>query len=286
MIFDQIFIGIRIFLVAQLLHLASLDVSAQEPQIASLDFCADHYVLTLAESDWIAGLSVDSRGVYALPNGEARTLPQLPAKPEPLIMSDINHVVRLWGGSQKLVDQLSKQNIAVTQLGFATNFDHVWNNIALLAEHLAIRPTKLTAIKQNHDDKRTRLAEQRSRLDAISALYITPGGVTAGHGTMIDTIITQAGLKNKAAQDGHSGWVSMSLEMVVMDPPDIIISGFFDSPLEQANHWSAAHHPVFADLFDRIPTISLPLHQIGCAGPASLDAALTLQKHLQSWSPS
>ena len=122
---------------------------------------------------------------------------------------------------------------------------------------------------------------QLSRLAALAAappfdaraLYVTPGGVTAGAHTMIDAIITAAGAVNAAAESGQSYWPALPAENLLMDPPDFIVGGFFRARDEQINHWSAARHPAIMQLLAERPTVHLSPDLISCAAFHSVEAA-------------
>ncbi|MCO8245993.1 PGF-CTERM-anchored ABC transporter substrate-binding protein [Haladaptatus sp. AB643] len=59
--------------------------------------------------------------------------------------------------------------------------------------------------------------------DSPSVMYVMSGGYTAGNGTFMDTIITQAGGTNVAAEAGISGYQPISNEVVVKQKPQWFI---------------------------------------------------------------
>lgn len=275
-------VGIVIGFVAGLYPLLNKAVigatQAQTKTAASVDFCADQYLLALAPAKRIVGLSPDARSAYSSVRGQATTHKLYNPRTENLLSLKPNIVVRQWGGAPRLAQALTAHGIDVVQLGYVTDFDGIYANIRQVGEAIDA-PEKAEALI------RTITAVQAKAPDSgvssgqkPSALYVTPGGVTAGRGTLIDAIFSAAGLTNRAATNGATGWVPLSAEALILDPPDLLVTGFFDGPLNKANAWSPARHPVFEKLFARVPTITLRVDQISCAGPASIEAVNALRR--------
>ena len=77
---------------------------------------------------------------------------------------------------------------------------------------------------------------------------------------------------NVTAQQGKTGWPSIDLEELVLNPPDMIITGFFDLGAEQPSHWSIARHSYLKTLFKGAPTLHLPGRLLSCSAWFSVDA--------------
>ncbi|MCA8893461.1 MAG: ABC transporter substrate-binding protein, partial [Hyphomonas sp.] len=71
---------------------------------------------------------------------------------------------------------------------------------------------------------RTRLAAISKRTDRKSALYVTPGGVTSGPGSMVDEMLKAAGLQNF---EEEPGWRDIPLEKLAYEQPDVIAAAVF-----------------------------------------------------------
>ncbi|MEM1192509.1 MAG: ABC transporter substrate-binding protein [Pseudomonadota bacterium] len=249
-----------------------------EKTVASVDFCADQYVLALAPPAAILALSPDAKSAYSSARSKAANLPIRNPRAEMVLSLKPDLVVRQWGGDARMGQMLSAHAIEMVQLGYATDFAGIYANIRQVGNALGT-DTKAEALIATIKARKAALTEAAmSSVPAPSALYVTPGGVTAGRGTLIDAVLTAAGLTNRAAADGASGWVPLPAEALVLDPPDLIVTGFFDGPLNKANAWSPARHPVFKKLFAQIPTITLPVDQISCASPAAFDAVATIRE--------
>ncbi len=179
-------------------------------------------------------------------------------------------VLRFWGGSPRLGALLEREGAKVITFAYASDFDAVRANIraAAAALHREDRGERLIA------DLDARLATLAARpVHPEAALYVTPGGVTAGSGTMIDAIFSAARVRNVTTEAGLSYWPPLPAEALVLNPPGLIVAGFFKDSGEAANHWSAARHPAFRRIFDATPTIHLPTDIISCPAWFSVDAA-------------
>lgn len=238
---------------------------ATQPRVFSADFCADQIVLALADRDDIAALSPDADKDFSYLRARAAGLPERRAGAEEVVASGADVVLRYWGGDAA---RLSRLGVKVVTLGYAADFDAVEANISIAAEALgrADRGAELIAA----------LERRRAALAAIgpanaAALYVTPGGVTAGEGTMIASIFAAAGVVNEAG--GQSGWPALPLERLALSPPKFAVAGFFNANSERADNWSAARHPAFARIFADAKTVSLDPDVIACPGWFSIEAS-------------
>src|SRR5690606_41578329 len=70
-----------------------------------------------------------------------------------------------------------------------------------------------------------------------TALYMAPGGMTSGEGTLVHEILRTAGLAN--FQD-RPGWNTLPLERLAYEHPDVVAAAFYEGVESQAEIWSAA----------------------------------------------
>lgn len=245
--------------------LAAAALAAALPRVFSADYCADQYVLALAEPAQIAALSVESAREFAHLRDEAASLPKARAGAEEIVRSDADLVIRFWGGDAARLERLG---VKVLTLDYAADFDAVTSNIR-----------KTAAALRRETEGRALVAAFEARLQSLAAapptgksgLYVTPGAVTAGRGTMIDAIFDAAGLANIASAKGLSDWPPLPLEMLVLDPPPILVAAFFASESDRVDHWSSSRHPALRSVFNAADIIHLPTDLVAC--PAFFSAA-------------
>lgn len=251
-------------------------IAAAALRVFSADFCADQFALALADRRDIAALSPEAGRDFSFLREEAFGLPQARPDAEQILARDADLVLRFWGGDQARFERLG---VAVLTLSYANDFDDVAATIATAAEALgqSVRGEALIADMARRLERLAAGASRRPR-----ALYVTPGGVTAGRGTMIDAIFSAAGLINIASESGLEGWPPLPLERLVADPPDLIVAGFFSASSEKADLWSAARHPAFDRLFAEARVIHLPADVLSCPAFFSVDAAEAIRRELET----
>ena len=120
------------------------------------------------------------------------------------------------------------------------------------------------------EDMQRRLAALPPREGAAPvALYMTPGGVTSGEGTLVHEILRAAGLAN--FQD-RPGWNALPLERLAYERPDVIAAAFYESAGGSTDSWSAARHPVARAQLSDGPVVPLDGAWTSCGGWFLVDA--------------
>lgn len=236
----------------------------------SADYCADQYVLALADRADIVALSPEARRDFAYLRENARGILQARPTLENTVGRNAALLLRSWGGDTAAFERVG---VNVLTLDDAQDFDGIKANIRKAAEAL---------------DAEARGAALIAALDArlgalaalppikISALYVTPGGVTAGRNTLIDALFRAAGVANAASDQEY--WPALPLETLVMHPPGFIVSGFFKSAEIGADNWSAARHPAFGAVFEGARVVHLPADVLACPAWFAVDAAEAIRK--------
>ena len=110
----------------------------------------------------------------------------------------------------------------------------------------------------------------------LKLLYVTPGGITGGPGTMIDSIITTAGLNNFQTR---GGWQSIPLERLAYHQPDMFATAFYELKTNNGNFWSAARHPVIRKQLGNARGVMLEGATTSCGGWFIIDAIEKLARN-------
>ena len=221
---------------AALLWLAAGGAAAAAPQrVISLDQCADQYVLALVPRTNVVGLShrADDRDAYLA--AAARGLPQRRNSHEAVFAARPDVVVRYWGGDPQLVRALERRGARVVTIEDAEDFEGVRANVRRVAAALSRRAEGERLLARMDAD----LAAARGAGAGRPAFYVTPGGFTAGRGTLIGAMLRAAGFAN--AETGR-GFVAAPLERLVLNPPSAFVLGFFD--MARFTRWDLSRHPV------------------------------------------
>jgi len=241
------------------------------PRVYSLDQCADQYVLALSPRADIVGLSERARNGDSYLRGEVGDLPLHRATTESTLAARPDVVVREWGGDERLADALSRRGIRVVQIDEAADFAGVRADVRKVAAALGAAPAGEALIR--HMD--TQLVAAAGAQKGRGVLYITPGGDTAGPGTLVGAMLTAAAFTNLAASPGYS---SISLERLVAHPPSAMVLGFFTDLAAGTQHWTLAGNGRFQALVRRRAVASLPGSIIGCPAWFAGDAVEALAK--------
>ena len=239
-------------------------------RIVSLDYCADQYVLKLADREQILAVSPDAAKDFSYMRETAIGIPTVRPVAEDILILKPDLVVRSFGGGPNATALFERAGIPVLQVGWASNIDRQeMGSIPSLIEHMA---DGLGHVERG----RALIAEFRERLDAVqavasdkSALYMTAGGVTTGPGSLVHEIFAAAGLDNFQSTPG---WRSLPLERLAYEQPDVIAATFFETMTNQPHAWSAARHPVARAQLDGSGVISLQGAWTSCGGWFILDA--------------
>ncbi|MEO8114663.1 MAG: ABC transporter substrate-binding protein, partial [Phenylobacterium sp.] len=171
----------------------------------SFDQCADQYVLALAPRSKIVGLSTRADDADSRLRALAVGLPRRRVDLESSLAAGPEVVLRYWGGDDRLVRALRSRGVEVVTLGEATDFEGVRGNIRLVAARLG-RASQGEALVAAMD---ARLARAAGAWKGKQALYLTPSGVTAGRGTLVDAVLRAAGMSNA---ETRGGFQTVSLE--------------------------------------------------------------------------
>ncbi len=237
----------------------------QKPtRVVSLDYCADQYVLTLADRGDIVGLSPDATRDFSYMAETARGLHQVRPSAEEILALRPDLIVRSYGGDPRAVAFFERAGIKIHQIGWSENFASVRTNVQQAANALG-QTARGDAVVAQFD---LRLGDLKPA-KGVSTLYVTGGGITTGSGSMIDLMMKTAGLTNFQTQPG---WKPLPLEQLAGQQPQLIAAAFFSDANLSREYWSSARHPVIAKAMKDLPVVHLNSATTSCAGWFVMDA--------------
>jgi iron complex transport system substrate-binding protein len=106
---------------------------------------------------------------------------------------------------------------------------------------------------------------------------VRPGGFTVGGHSLADDLMTLAGVRNVAAEQGLDRWGSLSMETLLSSRPELVVlTGYRASQPSLANATLA--HPVLRRVRDSSRTVWVPAPYWACGLPESLDSAALLEQ--------
>ena len=244
------------------------------PKIISLDYCADQYVLAVADPKQIMALSMSADSAHSFFKNRAAGLPKFYSTLDELLYLQPDVAVQSWQAHAKMPELMQRRGIRLFETHFGGDSDAVIKNLRLSGQNFAQEQRAAALIK---DYKKRLAALQALPKLGLRAAYVTPSGYTAGKATIMDDLIQLAGFQSYAAAREITGWQPLPMEDLLIDPPDIFIASFFNSNLKTQSVWSKARHGIFTRMLRDIPAIFLPGRYVSCNGLFMVDAAERLR---------
>ncbi len=249
---------------------AAAAVAAPPPRVVSLDYCADQYVLALADRAQILAVSPAAGAEYSYMAARAQGVPTARPTAEAALMLSPDLVVRQWGGGFGAPEVLARFGIPVAQIGDDASLEQARASLIAIGAALG-QSARAQALAAEMDRRLAAVAapaaEKRPR-----ALYVTAGGMSSGAGTFIDAILKAAGVGNLTAEKGRRGWAWVDMEGLALDPPDLFVTGFFDKRERAVDNWSPSRHAFLQDELAARPAVHLASRQVACPGWFVTDA--------------
>jgi len=239
------------------------------PRVLSLDSCADQYVMGLAARDSIVGVSTRADDADSRLRPLAKGLPKRRIDLESVLAARPDVAVRYWGGEPRLLAALERRGVRVVTVQDAGSFAEVRANVRAVAAAIDRRPQG-EAVIAGMD---ARLARAAGAWRGERALYMTPGGVTAGQGTLIDAVLRAAGMTNAETRPGFQ---TISLEQMALSPPKAVVLGFFDTFQLSGDSWGIGRHRVLQRTAATRQVASLPGALLGCPDWGAAEAVTLL----------
>jgi len=244
--------------------------AADEPGLVSIDFCADQYLLALADRAEIQAVSFEAASPRSYYSARAKGLPTVTGAVEEILLMRPKMVLRTWRGGPRAQDIFERAGIASFQPPFAYSLESNFETFLAVGAKIG----KTVEAQALVADQKTRLAMLKAKpKSSLKGVYMTPSGFTAGTGTFVDGIIKVAGFDTVAEDAGIRSWAPLPLEKMVLSPPDFIVASFFGDADVLVSYWSSGRHGVAERMMAGLPTLHIPSHYLSCSGAFTVDAA-------------
>jgi iron complex transport system substrate-binding protein len=169
-------------------------------------------------------------------------------------------VVRSYGGGPNVTGFMERAGVPVLQIGFPQDISQVRNEVLRMGGALGQPEEAAKAVEDM--DRRLEAIASRSK-EAPKALYMTPGGVTAGQGTLINELFAAARLENFQSE---AGWQPIPLERLAYERPELVVAAFFESQSNEIHNWGATRHPVAQTQLRELPVAEVDGAWTSCGG--------------------
>lgn len=253
-----------------LLFGAAGSIAAEPAQrMVSLNLCVDQMLLRFAPRERIASVTYFADNPLMSPlAGQAEGLHKNHGLVEEVIPLLPDLVLAGEYGAREAAELLQTLGFELQRISLPYALDDIEGHMDRIASLLG-NPPSLLAHKARWLARKTELQAAAAAMperQKPSALMLGPNHVAPGAGTLEHEMLTLAGFRNWAALEGKQGFASVSLERLVIDPPDVLIVDRV-----AAGHFSLAHevlsHPALDAALAQGRLASLPGNLTVCPAP-------------------
>ena len=179
-------------------HLGATDAPGKPQRIVSLNMCVDELVLRLAEPQNIASVTWLSRDPKNSNVAElGARIPVNHGLAEEIIPLNPDLIIAGIYTARTAVAMLKRVGIPVLEIGIPKSLDDVRAQIREIAGLIGERERGESVVADM--DRRLAALPHPPSSDRPRAVVLNPNGATVGKGTLVDEIMTRAGLTNVAA---------------------------------------------------------------------------------------
>lgn len=248
-------------------------------RIVSLNPCLDAILVRLVPRHQIAAISHFSRiaqqsNIHAL----AETLPITHETAEEILAHRPDLVLSSQHSSRATRNALTRLGIAVELFGVPQTIEQSLEQVDRIGE-LTGHAARATALRQDitRSIEHSRLGLKERRLKAV---VFQPNGFAAGQGTLLSEMMQIAGFDNVAGRYGLGKWGNLSLEQLIANPPEVLLSG---TGLQGVRSWAERImlHPALKSVSHRMAQTEFPEKLLYCGGPVLIDTAAALVRARQ-----
>jgi len=257
--------------------LAPAAETVSKPQrIVSMNLCTDEMVLRLADRRNISSVTWQARdrdnsNVADL----ARNVPINHGLAEEVLPLNPDLVLAGIYTTRATVALLKRAGMRVVDTDVPRSFEDVRQQYREIAAVLDEKERGERIIAEM-DSNLARLERDRPPV-APTAIVLHGDHYTYGRGSMIDVVLTHAGLENVAVRLGIGEFGQVPLEIMAMNPVDVLILGSNrDGPPALATE--LLRHPVLSRLSDHTRVVVIPNRLWNCSGPALVEAVERLMR--------
>jgi len=256
---------------------AALPAAAgQMPQrVVSMNLCTDQMAMLVAApgqlvsvshlaADPVSSVLAAEAGRYAVNHGLA----------EEIFLMRPDLVLAGTYTTGATVDLLRRLGIRVEEFAPENSFDDIRASLRRMGAVLG-QPQRAERLVADLD---RRLAAVRTEgHDGMTAAIYYANSYTSGSGTLIDDVISRAGLTNIAARLGYAGMERLPLELLVLSNPDLLVTADRDYSAP-ALAQQGFEHPAFRAQAALSGAVDLASRYTICGAPFTVEAVRLLSQ--------
>ncbi|CAN0500101.1 unnamed protein product [Laminaria digitata] len=199
----------------------TLGRAAPPERVVSINLCADQLLVLLADREVLLSVTfLSTQPSQSFVANRVGNIPRNYGEAEEILAMQPDLVVAGRFAARPAVRMLERFGVPVLDLPIPESFDQIRNQITLVSSALGVEARGDAMIAEMN----RRLIEARPRRDTPRrALVVGARGFTSGSETLVDEILSAAGLANVASELGIRGFGRIDLEEIVAADPDVII---------------------------------------------------------------
>jgi iron complex transport system substrate-binding protein len=198
-------------------------VEATPRRIVSLNLCTDEILLDLVPRDRIAAVShLAGDPLVSAVAGRAAGLPMTRGEAESVLALNSDLILAGTFTTPATLDLLERVGQRVVRVPLASDIAGIRDAIAQVAAAVG-EEAKGHEIVAAFDAALTAAGAGATAGPTPSALVYQVNGLSAGPGSLADSLIRAAGLSNHAATLGIGAGGQLALEVLVASPPDLVV---------------------------------------------------------------
>ncbi|SMH43308.1 ABC transporter substrate-binding protein [Mesorhizobium australicum] len=257
-----------------ILNLAGAAVAAPPARVMSLNVCTDQLAMLLAAPGQLVsvselasdpGLSFHSALAASYPHNRGLAEEVLVAKPDVVITGAYS--------LHNTTPLLRRLGYRIEEFQYSQTLDTIPGEIR--------RMGAILGATARAEEMATSFETELSGIEAgrcgtpPTAIAYDQNGIAMGAGSLVDSAMQAAGLRNIAAELGYSGMAPFPLELLVEKKPDIVV---LPEPLADTPALAdlIASHPAIRALGQGTLRIHLPRGSASCGGPFVIEAVKAL----------
>lgn len=265
--------------VALLCLIGEVQPAAARVRAASINLCADQYLLALAPREDI--VAVTPPAADPARSGEAARAAGIPVDhgtAEEIVRLKPDLVLADGFSDSATVALIRRLGIPVLVLPSPTSFEGIIANVRLAARALDRQEDGEELIRGVGASLQADARAEGAKAPPIVAA-LEPGGLIEGRGTLIDQAIRLAGGASLGASLGISGYAEIPLESLISSRTDLLIEPMIRGRAPSLS-LAALDHPAIRDRFRATPVLRIPGYLLDCPAPRSAELVPMIRRAL------
>lgn len=262
-----------LLILAAILGVVASSANAAPARVVSINVCTDQLAMMLEAPGQLVAVSHLARDpAYSALSEQAQDYPVTHGLAEEIFLMQPDLVLAGSFSTRATVEMLRRLGLPVIEFPMATSFEGIRKNIRQMGRALG-REAEAEAMIDEFDANLDAARREKGANPPRAALHYA-NSYTSGIGTLVDEIVSTAGLANIAAERGVAGYARLPLEVLITAEPDLVIGpqSYATPALAQAN----AEHPAYRALAGRVRQSLVADATTVCGGPFTIEAVKKL----------